>query len=197
MAEIIFHGITTKPQRHTVLYFTRLLGSTLGLRSEPALFMCLWSAVIQPDGSLILSGSAHMSGNQLAEGWSRVVFARITWVTQLCPPCLSSSRSLVQTCPDSSGHVQEHKWDRQEAFQASPWNNYTLANVHRPEQVTWLNSVPRNGKRDSTQDSKKLQNPWPKARVETGAKNRGHQHYPPNDHWTSRNTQALFFFFIL
>lgn len=113
---------------------------------------------------LILSGSGHMYGNLLAEGWFWVVFAWVTWVTQLCSICPSSSRSLVQTCPHSDGQAQKHEWNRQEAFWASSWNNYTLAGVHWPKAGHMVELSIRNGKRDSTH-IEKLQNPWQKARI--------------------------------
>lgn len=131
--------------------------------SRPCSWVCgqLWVGQM---ALLILSGSAHMSGNQLAEGWSKVVFAWITRVTQLCSICLLSPKSLVQTCPHHNGQTQEHEWNRQEAFRASSWNHYILANVHRPKQVTWLNSVSGMGKEIPLM-MKKLQNLWQKARI--------------------------------
>lgn len=131
--------------------------------SRPCSWVCgqLWVGQM---ALLILSGSAHMSGNQLAEGWSKVVFAWITRVTQLCSICLLSPKSLVQTCPHHNGQTQEHEWNRQEAFRASSWNHYILANVHGPKQVTWLNSVSGMGKEIPLM-MKKLQNLWQKARI--------------------------------
>lgn len=84
--KIIFHNITTKPQRHkkAVIYFTSLQGSadsgqfeiSAGLAHVP---------VVSCESTRCLSrhvGLLTCLGNQLAEGWSRVVFAEITWVTQ-------------------------------------------------------------------------------------------------------------------
>lgn len=122
--------------------------------SQPCCCICGQLGVSQM-AFLILSGSAPVSGSELAYGWFRVVLAWITRVTQLCPLCLSSSRSPVQTCPHSNGHAWEREWDTQEAFQASSWNNYPLAKVHGREQVTRLNSASRNGKRDATHDFNK------------------------------------------
>lgn len=143
---------------------------------------------------LILSGSGHMYGNLLAEGWFRVVFAWITWVTKLCSICPSSSRSPVQTCPHSDGQAQEHEWNRQEAFWASSWNNYTLNGVHCPKAGHMVELSIRNGKRDFTHIEKATESMAKGQGLEKGAKNWGHQHNQPNNHWNIFKHTSIFLY---
>lgn len=60
MAKIMFHNITTRPQRHMDAYLTRLQGSSdLGWPEIAAglahMSKYLWSAVSRPDGCLDLA----------------------------------------------------------------------------------------------------------------------------------------------
>lgn len=137
MAEIMFQNIATNLRGIQLFVWQgcRVLLVQAFLRFQPVLFMCLWSAMDQPDVSPDLVWvCSHVWGKQLAEGWPRVVFAAIIWVTQLYCICLPSSVRLMQTCPHSDGQEQEHEWNMQEVFKLL----LEITNIHWPKQVTWL-----------------------------------------------------------
>ena len=192
MAKIVFHNITMKPQRHAVVYLTRLRGSSDPGWPEVAAgltHVCVVSCESTRWLSRSLLGLLTRLGNQLAEGWSQVVFAEITWWLSVIPfvfhpPEGSSRHVLTEVARHMSGIYRRF---------FKPLLEITihflmLIDLSKPHG----NSVSRHRKIDSTFMMKKLLSSWQRARRERGMKNWGHQHTQPNNHWNVINTRAVF-----